>query len=63
MVIMNTPCALISDLDLAWKMLLIAKAILVNTPCCPLEKLEIFSTLAEVSMERGQFCYLLYPCS
>uniref|UniRef100_A0ACD5UZZ9 Uncharacterized protein n=1 Tax=Avena sativa TaxID=4498 RepID=A0ACD5UZZ9_AVESA len=40
------------ELDLAWKMLLIAKAILENAPCSPLEKLEIFSALAEVSMER-----------
>uniref|UniRef100_A0ACD5UP34 Uncharacterized protein n=1 Tax=Avena sativa TaxID=4498 RepID=A0ACD5UP34_AVESA len=47
------------DLDLSWKMLLIAKAILENTRCCPLEKLEIISALAEVSMEREDIDYSL----
>ncbi|CAM0905291.1 unnamed protein product [Alopecurus aequalis] len=47
------------DLDLAWKMVLIAKAILENTPCCHLEKAEIFSALAEISMEREDIDYSL----
>ncbi|KAF3323969.1 protein NASP [Carex littledalei] len=41
-----------SDLDLAWKMLDIARVIAENCPEDTLEKVNIFSALAEVSMER-----------
>ncbi|PNT61481.1 hypothetical protein BRADI_5g15692v3 [Brachypodium distachyon] len=41
-----------SDLDLAWKMLDIARAIVEKTPDNTMEKVNIFSALAEVSMER-----------
>uniref|UniRef100_A0ACD5UZF8 Uncharacterized protein n=1 Tax=Avena sativa TaxID=4498 RepID=A0ACD5UZF8_AVESA len=41
-----------SDLDLAWKMLDIARAIVEKNPDNTMEKVKIFSALAEVSMER-----------
>uniref|UniRef100_A0A0E0HW63 Tetratricopeptide SHNi-TPR domain-containing protein n=1 Tax=Oryza nivara TaxID=4536 RepID=A0A0E0HW63_ORYNI len=41
-----------SDLDQAWKMLDIARAIVEKSPDDTLEKAKIFSALAEVSMER-----------
>uniref|UniRef100_A0A0D9WV29 Tetratricopeptide SHNi-TPR domain-containing protein n=1 Tax=Leersia perrieri TaxID=77586 RepID=A0A0D9WV29_9ORYZ len=41
-----------SDLDQAWKMLDIARAIIEKSPDDTLEKAKIFSALAEVSMER-----------
>ncbi|KAJ4747381.1 Nuclear autoantigenic sperm protein [Rhynchospora pubera] len=41
-----------SDLDLAWKMLDIARVIAEQSPEDTLEKVNIFSALAEVSMER-----------
>ena len=56
------PCAIIyvtvifcSDLDLAWKMLHIAKAILEKSPCDPIVEVLTYCSLAEVSMERGSF--------
>ncbi|KAG8081355.1 hypothetical protein GUJ93_ZPchr0007g4120 [Zizania palustris] len=41
-----------SDLDQAWKMLDIARAIVEKSPDDTMEKVKIFSALAEVSMER-----------
>nr|XP_051207812.1 uncharacterized protein LOC127323731 isoform X2 [Lolium perenne] len=41
-----------SDLDLAWKMLDIARAIVEKSPDNTMEKVKILSALAEVSMER-----------
>jgi hypothetical protein len=49
-----------SDLDPAWKMLDIARAIVEKSPDNTLEKVKIFSALAEVSMERGILCHLSY---
>jgi hypothetical protein len=51
-----------SDMDLAWKMLDIARVIAEKCPEDTLEKVNIFSALAEVSMERGYrtcvfFCF------
>ena len=43
------------DLDLAWKMLHIAKAILEKSPCDPVVEVLTYCSLAEVSMERGSF--------
>lgn len=48
-----------SDLDLAWKMLDVARAIVEKQPGDTMEKVNILAALAEVSMERGAF---LYPC-
>lgn len=42
-----------SDLDLSWKMLDIARAIAEKHSGDTMEKVEILSTLAEVSLERG----------
>jgi nuclear autoantigenic sperm protein len=42
-----------SDLDLAWKMLDIARAIVAKSPEKTMEKVDIFCALAEVSMKRG----------
>ncbi|CAM0903915.1 unnamed protein product [Alopecurus aequalis] len=47
------------DLDLAWKMLHIARAILEKNPCFSMEKVEIFCALADVSMEREDIDYSL----
>lgn len=44
-----------SDLDLAWKMLDVARAIVEKQPGDTLEKVDILETLAEVSLERGLF--------
>ncbi|KAM0881457.1 hypothetical protein ACQ4PT_032934 [Festuca glaucescens] len=41
-----------SDLDLAWKMLDIARAIVAKSPEKTMEKVDIFCALAEVSMKR-----------
>lgn len=41
-----------SDLDLAWKMLDIARAIFEKNPENSIEKVNVFSALGEVSMER-----------
>ncbi|XXG49295.1 hypothetical protein AAC387_Pa02g3516 [Persea americana] len=41
-----------SDLDLAWKMLDVARAIVEKQPGDTLEKVDILETLAEVSLER-----------
>ncbi|KAK1684081.1 hypothetical protein QYE76_044929 [Lolium multiflorum] len=50
------------DLDLAWKMLNIARAILEKSPCIPMEKVLTFCALAEVSMEREDIDYSLRAC-
>lgn len=42
-----------TDLDLAWKMLDVARAIAEKDSGETMEKVDILSTLAEVSMERG----------
>jgi hypothetical protein len=49
-----------SDLDLAWKMLDIARAIVEKSPDNTMEKVKILSALAEVSMERGILCHPSY---
>ncbi|CAN6212965.1 unnamed protein product, partial [Urochloa humidicola] len=41
-----------SDLDLAWKMLDIARAIVEKSPDNTLEKVKIYSALGEVALER-----------
>uniref|UniRef100_A0ACD5UTC5 Uncharacterized protein n=1 Tax=Avena sativa TaxID=4498 RepID=A0ACD5UTC5_AVESA len=48
------------DLDLAWKMLHIARAILDKSPCIPMEKVDTFCALAEVSMEREDIDYSVH---
>lgn len=42
-----------SDLDLAWKMLDVARAIVEKHPDDTMEKVDILSALAEVALERG----------
>lgn len=42
-----------SDLDLAWKMLDVARAIVEKQPEDTLQKVEILEALGEVSLERG----------
>lgn len=42
-----------SDLDLAWKMLDVARAIAEKQPGDTMEKVDILSALAEVALERG----------
>lgn len=46
-----------SDLDLAWKMLDVARAIADKLAVDTLDKVDILSTLAEVALERGMFMY------
>lgn len=49
-----------SDLDLAWKMLDVARAIADKQQLGDtMEKVDILSALAEVALERGRFCSLL----
>lgn len=48
-----------SDLDLAWKMLDVARAISEKQSGDSMEKVDILSTLAEVSLERGLWICLL----
>lgn len=47
-----------SDLDLAWKMLDIARAIVERCSGDTMEKVDILSALAEVALERGLFSSL-----
>lgn len=47
-----------SDLDLAWKMLENARAIVEKSPNHTMQKVKIFSALAAVFMERGSLNYL-----
>lgn len=44
-----------SDLDLAWKMLDVARAIAEKSSDDAMEKVDILSALAEVALERGLF--------
>lgn len=44
-----------SDLDLAWKMLDVARAIVEKHLGDTMEKVDILSALAEVALERGLF--------
>lgn len=47
-----------SDLDLAWKMLDVARAIAEKHWGDSMEKVDILSALAEVALERGLFLYI-----
>lgn len=47
-----------SDLDLAWKMLDIARAIVEKQSVNTMEQVDILSTLADVALERGIFMLL-----
>lgn len=49
-----------SDLDLAWKMLDVARAIAEKNPGDTMEKVDILSALAEVSLERGLLMPFLF---
>ncbi|KAL4180412.1 hypothetical protein AMTRI_Chr13g125140 [Amborella trichopoda] len=44
-----------SDLDLSWKMLDIARVIIEKNPVDTLEKVDVISTLGDVSLEREDF--------
>lgn len=44
-----------SDLDLAWKMLDVARAIVEKQSGDTMEKVDILSALAEVALERGLY--------
>lgn len=46
-----------SDLDLAWKMLDVARVIVENHSGDTMEKVDILSALAEVALERGLFIH------
>lgn len=48
-----------SDLDLAWKMLDVARAIVEKHSEDTMEKVDILSALAEVALERGLFSVLV----
>ena len=48
-----------SDLDLAWKMLDVARAIVVKHSGDTMEKVDILSALAEVALERGLYLFIL----
>lgn len=46
-----------TDLDLAWKMLDVARAIIEKQNSGDtMEKVEVLSALAEVALERGRLC-------
>lgn len=45
-----------TDLDLAWKMLDVARAIVEKHSGDTMEKVDILSALAEVALERGLLC-------
>lgn len=47
-----------SDLDLAWKMLDLARAIAEKNPNDTMEKVDILSALGEVALERGHLIFL-----
>lgn len=47
-----------SDLDLAWKMLDVARAIVEKQSVNTMEQVDILSTLADVALERGIFMLL-----
>lgn len=47
-----------SDLDLAWKMLDIARAIVEKQSVNTMEQVDILSTLGDVALERGIFIVL-----
>ena len=48
-----------SDLDLAWKMLDVARAIVEKHSGDTMEKVDILSALAEVALERGLYLFIL----
>jgi nuclear autoantigenic sperm protein len=47
-----------SDLDVAWKMLDIARAIVEKQSVYTMEQVDILSTLADVALEKGIFTLL-----
>jgi nuclear autoantigenic sperm protein len=47
-----------SDLDLAWKMLDVARAIVEKQSVNTMEQVDILSTLADVALEKGIFTLL-----
>jgi nuclear autoantigenic sperm protein len=47
-----------SDLDLAWKMLDIARTIVEKQSVNTMEQVDILSTLADVALEKGIFTLL-----
>ena len=49
-----------SDLDLAWKMLDIARAIVEKQADDTIEKVDILSALAEVALERGMSVFFFW---
>lgn len=50
-----------TDLDLAWKMLDVARAIVEKHSGDTMEKVDILSSLAEVALERGScLCFYLF---
>ena len=52
-----------NDLDLSWKMLDIARAVVEKSPENTMEKVKIYSALAEVATERGSHSYFaLHSC-
>lgn len=51
-----------SDLDLAWKMLDVARAIVEKDSSDTMEKVDILSALAEVALERGTLVLYLLWC-
>lgn len=52
-----------NDLDLSWKMLDIARAIVEKSPENTMEKVKIYSALGEVALERGSHsCLALHSC-
>lgn len=51
-----------SDLDLAWKMLDVARAIVEKDSADTMEKVDILSALAEVALERGTLALYFLWC-
>ncbi|XP_037436555.1 uncharacterized protein LOC119303525 [Triticum dicoccoides] len=58
----NTESEIVEDLDLAWKMLHVARAISEKSPGSTNEKYKLFAALARVSVERGDTNYSLIAC-
>jgi hypothetical protein len=48
-----------NDSDLSWKMLDITRAIIDKSPENAIEKVKIYSALAEVATERGSHSYFV----
>ncbi|KAI4985506.1 hypothetical protein ZWY2020_018136 [Hordeum vulgare] len=58
----NTGRKISEDLDLAWKMLHVARAISAKIPASTIEKYKIYAVLAKVSVEREDTDYSLVAC-